>query len=65
MNNYLLFFGVGLIVSLWRADALELLKGVTLTYLICTVSTGAEGNKCYCNTFGVLAVLSALVVCLL
>ena len=38
MNNYLLFFVGGLLVSLFVSNNLEMLKGSFITLLVCTIS---------------------------
>lgn len=38
MNNYLLFFVGGLLVSLFVSNNLEMLKGSFITLLVCAIS---------------------------
>ena len=38
MNNYLLFFVGGLLVSLFVSNNLEMLKGSFITLLMCSIS---------------------------
>lgn len=65
MNSYLLFFCGGLLLSLWQADAVQLLKGVVVAYLVSAVATGAARAQEDCTTFAILSVLGAIIVCLL